>query len=93
MRIFLLSCGLLGFAGLAAGAVLRAPEPPPLREPARLELTPAEVELIEYYVDLRTAELKANPHDFGKIWRKYDDLVRRALPPEKYPLAKPYLGC
>jgi hypothetical protein len=83
MRTFLL-VGVLCFAGLTAQ------EPPP---PAPLDLTPAEVELVRYYLDLRAVELRANPQAFGEIWRKYDDLVRRALPPEKYLLAQPLLGC
>jgi len=84
MRTFLITALL--------AAVLTAQDLPPVQE-RTLELTPTEVELVDYYLDLRTEELKANPATFGKIRQKYDDLVRRALGPEKYPLAKLLMGC
>lgn len=92
MRMFLVAA-LLTFGSLAAVEYRPTQDPPPVQEPARLELTPAEVELIKHYLDLRAEEMKANPTDFTRIRQKYDDLVRRALPPEKYPLAQVLLGC
>ena len=92
MRTFLVTA-VLTFGGLVTAAALTTQDPPPAHERAPLELTPAEIELVLYYLDLRTAELEANPTAFRKIMQKYDDLVRRSLPPEKYLSAKPYMGC
>jgi hypothetical protein len=89
MRTFLLSA-ILSFGGFAGGAALPAQDPPAATEPVKL--SPAEIELIKIYVDLRDAELQPHQDASQKIWRKYDDLIRNMLPTEKYRLARPLMG-
>ena len=94
MRTFLVSA-LLSFGGLAAGSVVSVQEPPaaPAPVPASpAELTPAEIELILHYVDLRNLEIKPHEEVIQRIWQRYDALIRKALPPEKHQAAKVYMG-
>lgn len=88
MRTFLVSA-LLSFGGLAAGTVVPVQDPPAAAAPASQDaLTPAEVELIDYYLELRGMEMNQNNEPIHKIWKRYENLILKSLAPEKHPAAR-----
>jgi hypothetical protein len=84
MRILLIS------ALLCCGTAVQ--DPPPAASPASKLLTPAEIELIEHYLHLRGQESKPHDEAIRRIWQKYDDLIRKALPEEKHRAANLLMG-
>ena len=77
MRILLLSVvALVSLLGASRGNV----------EPASdIDLTPAQIELIQHYLGAQNQEMKPHQDALREITERYDRIIRQSLPPEKHP--------